>query len=132
MNVADAVKGKVVIVDDDPAALGVSVDLLTAEGYEVLSATGIEQALQLIEDRRPGVVLFSILKPPADAIDFARRLALSGSSKFTPVVTVTALNEYQVGSFLDGVPGVRRIVQSPCSADALRAEIAHALQHQLR
>jgi CheY-like chemotaxis protein len=125
-------KDKVLVVDDDAESLAVTVALMAADGYDVLSASGIDQALQMVEDRKPKVVLFGLLKPPAGAIDFARRLALSDSCKYVPVVTVTALNEYQIASFLNGIPGVRRIVQSPPSADALRAEVAHALRHVRR
>ena len=128
----EGVKDKVLVVDDDPAALLATTSLLTQEGYEVFSASGIDQALQAVEDRKPGVVLFEILRPPAGAIDFARRLALSDSTKYVPVVTVTALNEYQIASFLNGIPGVRRIVQSPSEPDALRAEVAFALRHVRR
>jgi len=128
----DRMKEKVLVVDDDPTALLATTALMAEEGYEVFSASGIDQALQAVEDRKPGAVLFGILRPPASAIDFARRLALSSSNKFTPVVTVTALNEYQIASFLNGIPGVRRIVQSPSAPDALRAEVAYALRHVRR
>jgi CheY-like chemotaxis protein len=125
----ERVKDKVLIIDDDAAALLATTALLKEEGYEILSASSVDQALQTVEDQKPGVVVFGILRPPAGAIDFARRLALSGTNKFTPVVTVTGLNEYQVGSFLNGVPGIRRIVPSPCAPEVLRAEIAHALRY---
>jgi CheY-like chemotaxis protein len=128
----ERVKDKVLVVDDDPAALLATTALLTEEGYEVLSASTIDQALQTVESRKPGVVLFGILRPPAGAIEFARRLALSGSTKFTPVVTVTGLNEYEVGSVLHGVPGIRRIVPSTCAPDALRAEVAGMLRYARR
>jgi len=122
-------KGKVVLADDQPATSSVTAKLLAADGYEVVQASGIDQTLKALEDGGRKVVVFAILKPPTLAIDFARRLALNSSIRFTPVVMITALDEYQVGSFLDGVPGVRRIVPSPCDVDALRAEIAHAIRH---
>jgi len=127
-----AAKGKVVLVDDEQATRGATSNLLVADGYDVVPASGNDQALKVLEEGGQEVVVFSILKPPTLAIDFARRLALNNSIRFTPVVMITALNEYQVGSFLDGVPGVRRIVPSPCDADTLRAEIAHAIRHVRR
>jgi CheY-like chemotaxis protein len=125
-------KDTVLVVDDDAKSLAVTAALMTAEGYAVVSASGVDQALQMVEDRKPKAVLFGLLQPPAGAIDFARRLALSDSNRYVPVVTVTALNEYQVASLLNGIPGVRRIVQSPCAPDALRAEVAFALRHVRR
>jgi CheY-like chemotaxis protein len=129
---SDVARDRVLVVQDDPAARAETVALLAKEGYEVLSASDVDGALETVEDRKPRAVLFRILHPPAGVIDFARRLALSSSNKFVPVVMVTALNEYQLGSLLNGIPGVRRIVYPSCSSDTLRAEIAHALQHVRR
>jgi CheY-like chemotaxis protein len=132
MTGVETAKGKVLVVDVEAETRTFSADLLTAAGYDVVAASSIEEGLQAVEKTRPAVVLFSSLRPPAGAIDFARRLALSPSVRFTPVILVTALNEFQIQSFLNGVPGVRRIVPSPCEPDALRAEIAHAIQHVRR
>jgi len=128
----ETAKGKVLIVDAEPETRAISEDLLTAAGYDVVPASSVEEGLEATEKHRPDVVLFASLKPPTGAIDFARRLALSPSVRFTPVILVTALNEFQIQSFLDGVPGVRRIVPAPCEPEALRAEIAHAIQHVRR
>jgi CheY-like chemotaxis protein len=124
----DVVKSKVVIVDDVQESLTTTSAFLTDEGYEVTPASSSEQALKLIEGRRPNVVLFRILSPANVVIDFVRRLALNREARMVPVVMVTALNEYQIGSFLNGVPGVRRILYEPCPPDALRESMALALR----
>jgi CheY-like chemotaxis protein len=129
---SDVERDRVLVVEDDAAARAKTVALLAKEGYEVLSASDVDGALQTVEDRKPRAVLFRILHPPEGVIDFARRLALSSLNRFIPVVMVTALNEYQLGSLLNGIPGIRRIVYPSCSSDALRAEIGHALQHVRR
>jgi CheY-like chemotaxis protein len=122
------VKSKVVIVDDVPESLTTASTLLTGEGYEVAPASSSDQALKMIEGRRPDAVLFRILNPANVVIDFVRRLALNREARMVPVVLVTALNEYQIGSFLNGVPGVRRILYEPCPPDDLRKSMALALR----
>jgi CheY-like chemotaxis protein len=122
------VKSKVVVVDDVQESLTSASSLLTDEGYEVASASSSEQALKMIEGRRPDAVLFRILNPANVVIDFVRRLALNREARMLPVVMVTALNEYQIGSFLNGVPGVRRILYEPCPPEALRESMALALR----
>lgn len=121
-------KSKVVIVDDVRESLATASAFLTDEGYEVAPASSSEQALKMIEGRRPDAVLFRILNPANGAIDFVRRLALNREARMLPVVMVTALNEYQIGSFLNGVPGVRRILYEPCAPEALRESMALALR----
>jgi len=122
----------IVLVDDVPESQDSSTALLTAEGYEVSTATDGEEALQLLGKRRPNAVLFQILEPPNGAIDFVRRLALTRQAFSVPVVLVTALNEFQLGSFLNGVPGVRRILYSPCPPDVLKDAVAQAVRHSYR
>ena len=119
-------------MDDVPESQDSSAALLSAEGYEVSTASDGEGALELISKRRPNAVLFQLLEPANGAIDFIRRLALSRHALSVPVVLVTALNEFQLGSFLNGVPGVRRILYSPCPPAALKDAVAQAVRHSQR
>jgi len=122
----------IALVDDVPKSQDTSTALLTSEGYEVSMASDGEEALQLLGKRRPNAVLFQILEPPDGAIDFVRRLALTRHAFSVPVVLVTALNEFQLGSFLNGVPGVRRILYSLCPPDVLKDAVAQAVRHSHR
>jgi CheY-like chemotaxis protein len=120
--------GNIVLVDDVPESQDSSTALLAAEGYEVSTASDGEEALQLLGKRRPNAILFQILQPPNGAIDFVRRLALTRQAFSVPVVLVTALNEFQLGSFLNGVPGVRKVLYSPCSPAVLKDAVAQAVR----
>src|ERR1041384_4308124 len=122
-------KSSIVLVDDVTASQESSTALLTAEGYEVSTMSGGDEALQSLSKRRPSAVLFQILDPANGGIDFVRRLALSRHALSVPVVLVTALNEFQVGSFLNGVPGVRKVLYSPCPPDVLKDAVAQAVRY---
>ncbi len=117
------------LVDDVLESRETSAALLAAEGYEVSRAADGEGALQALSKRRPAAVLFQILTPANAAIDFVRRLALSRHAHSVPVVVMTALNEFQVGSFLGGVPGVRRILHSPCPPESVREAVEQAVRY---
>ena len=125
---SDDVMSRVLIVNDVPETLGATPGLMEAEGCEVALASSAEQALQMIDAKRPDVVLFNVLNPPKGAIDFARRLALNRGSEVIPVVMVTALSDYQIDSFLNGVPGVRRILHAPCPPEAMAEAVSQALR----
>ena len=122
----------VLVVDGVPESQSTTSALLTAEGYEVSSAPDSEQALKAIDQRRPTAILFQILEPAKAVIEFVRRLALSRAAKAVPVVVLTALSEYQLDSFLNGVPGVRRIVPSPSAPEALLGALALAVKDSRR
>jgi len=119
-------------VDDVPESQDSSAALLSAEGYEVSTASDGEGALELISKRRPNAVLFQLLEPANGAIDFIRRLALSRHALSVPVVLVTALNEFQLGSFLNGVPGVRKVLYAPCLPAVLKDTVALAVRYFTR
>ena len=120
-------KGRVVIVEDGADQPDSTSAALTAEGYEVSRASGTDQALALIESRRPDAIVYGVLSPANGVIEFVRRLALDRSALLVPVVMVTALSEYQIQSFLNGVPGVRRVLYAPCTPEALRRAIEHVV-----
>lgn len=52
-----------VIVDDNPANLGVLVELLTRQGLEVSIAEDGESALEQAKDVRPDLILLDVMMP---------------------------------------------------------------------
>jgi hypothetical protein len=46
-----------------------------------------------------------------------------------PVVVVTALNEFQMDSFLNGVPGIRRVILSTRPPKDVMAAVAQVLRY---
>lgn len=117
------------LVDDVRKSQESSTALLTADRHEIAWAADGGSALQLLAKRRHDAVLYQILEPAKEAIDFVRRLALNRAASSVPVVLVTALNEFQIGSFLNGVPGVRRILYCPCPPEMLREAVAQAVHY---
>jgi CheY-like chemotaxis protein len=126
------VASTVLVVDGVAESQASTSVLLTAEGYDVSSVPDVEQALKSVDERRPTAILFQILDPAKGVIEFVRRLALSRAGKGVPVVVLTALNEFQLGSFLNGVPGVRRVVYSPSPPEALLGALALAVKDARR
>ena len=65
---------RVLVVDDHELVREALVELLALEGYEVLTATGGTQALELAEGERPRAVLLVMLMPGLSGLETARRL----------------------------------------------------------
>ena len=57
---------KVLIVDDDPAFNRLVDKVLTIEGYEVLKATNGQQAMRILFDKKPNLVLLDVVMPKLD------------------------------------------------------------------
>lgn len=86
---------KVLVVDDEPEAVELLVEFLASKGYEVLTATSGEEALQRVKEDRPHLVLLDIRMPKMNGIEVLRRIR-----EIDPemgVIMVTAVNEEDVG-----------------------------------
>jgi hypothetical protein len=57
----EAASVTVLVVDDDPAARGVVVDLLSSQGLRALTASSSYQALQILGDQHVDVLLTDIV-----------------------------------------------------------------------
>ncbi len=64
----------VLVIDDDPVTRAYLDKLLTKEGYQVLLAESGQKGRQLLEERRPQVVLLDWMMPGLDGMEFCRRV----------------------------------------------------------
>ncbi|MFZ6043561.1 response regulator, partial [Vibrio natriegens] len=51
------------VVDDEPVNLQVLHNFLRLEGYRVITAESGQQALQLVDEQQPALVLLDIMMP---------------------------------------------------------------------
>jgi two-component system response regulator MprA len=79
---------RVLVVDDDASILDTVNAILSAEGYEVAAASGGEEALSLLRDWHPTLVLLDMRMPIMDGWAVARAMRESGSK--VPIVVMTA------------------------------------------
>ena len=64
----------IVVVDDDTAILELVSFLLTRRGYQVITATDAQTALELIAARRPELVLMDYMLPDLDGLSALRTI----------------------------------------------------------
>lgn len=80
----------VLVVDDLPQNLRLLDAVLTPQGFTVLCASTGEEALALLAERAPDIVLLDIMMPGMDGYETCRRIREEPSTSFVPVVMVTA------------------------------------------
>jgi len=80
----------VLVVDDQPANIRLLDAVLSPRGYRVLTAASGEQALDVLRDERPHVVLLDIMMPGMDGYEVCRRIREHPSTAYLPVVMITA------------------------------------------
>ncbi|NOR60007.1 MAG: response regulator [Methanosarcinales archaeon] len=85
---------KVLVVDDLPA----NVKLITAilkKDYEIIPAYSGEEAIEKVELEKPDIVLLDVMMPGIDGYEVCKRIKQGDSTRFTPVVMITALSDVE-------------------------------------
>jgi two-component system, OmpR family, response regulator MtrA len=90
MDAGRSLKGKVLIVDDDPALAEMLTIVLRNEGFEPLVCPTGDRALAMMRDHRPELVLLDLMLPGKDGIDVCREMRAESG---VPIVMLTAKND---------------------------------------
>jgi diguanylate cyclase (GGDEF)-like protein len=80
------------VVDDMPANIHLLATALM-DDYEILVATSGEDALELIQDRLPDLILLDVIMPGLSGHDVCRRLKEDPRTQGIPVIFITGQNE---------------------------------------
>jgi two-component system cell cycle response regulator DivK len=80
----------ILIVDDNPANLKLARVLLTAEGYQVRVATDAEDALAVLREFTPRLILMDLQLPGMDGLTLTRRLKDDPATQDIAVIALTA------------------------------------------
>ncbi len=67
-------KERILVVDDDPANLELTVHVLKAAGYEVDTATTGQEAIGALDGAKPALILLDVVLPDINGIDLCRRI----------------------------------------------------------
>ena len=65
---------KIVVVDDEKIVLDSCKRVLTSEGFEVLLATSVDNALKILETQIPAVLLIDVKMPERDGMSLMEEI----------------------------------------------------------
>lgn len=83
---------RVLVVDDVLANVKLLEARLSAEYFDVVTATSGPQALEICERAECDIVLLDVMMPDMDGFEVCRRLKSNPATHYIPVVMVTALD----------------------------------------
>jgi len=81
---------RILVVDDEIYIVHILEFSLTMEGYTVLTASDGEEALKMIEQERPDLVVLDIMMPKLDGYEVCRRLRQDEQFGNLPVILLSA------------------------------------------
>ena len=83
----------VLIVEDEPAQSEVLAYNLRAEGYHVITADNGEDALILVDENMPDLILLDWMMPHVSGIEVCRRLKIRPETRSIPIIMLSARSE---------------------------------------
>jgi DNA-binding NarL/FixJ family response regulator len=126
---ADAPRPVVLVVDDDPASLGLLCDTLEEQGYTVLVAADGASALQRLQRVEPDAILLDARMPGLSGFETCRRMKADPALAHIPVIFMTGLADttHVVEGFASGgVDYVVKPVRAPEVVARLRTHARNA------
>ena len=107
----------ILVVEDDPDLRLVHSEILTHEGYPVLTAADGVEALELVEHEGPlAMILLDLRMPHMNGWDLAKRLGERPDWRDIPIVVVAA--HYRIADEAATI-GARAWLHKPVSIDDL-------------
>lgn len=117
----------VLAVDDDPTALVMMEGLLARLGYDVVTATGGQEALTLLKQRPVSAILLDREMPGLNGVDTVRAIKTDTALASIPIVMVTGSNDpEQVREGIEA--GVFYYLEKPADAQLLASVLSAALR----
>jgi two-component system phosphate regulon response regulator PhoB len=83
----------VLVVEDEPAQREVLAYNLEAEGFAVSRAENGEEALMLVEEAAPDVIVLDWMMPNLSGIEVCRRLKIRPETRGIPIIMLSARSE---------------------------------------
>jgi DNA-binding response OmpR family regulator len=117
-------KTTVLIADDDPQILRLVTRNLQLEGYQVISASNGQDALEQIEKQVPDIILLDIMMPKMDGFTVCQRVREFSA---VPIIMITARGQDQ--DKVRGLDlGADDYLTKPFSVDELLARVRAVLR----
>lgn len=84
---------KIFIIEDDPNILRVYTDTLTEKGYEITNTSNSSEALSLLKQHRPHLIILDIMIPGnVNGIELLEQIKKDPNLKKIPLIVFTSLD----------------------------------------
>jgi len=114
---------KILVVDDSPTERHLLIELLTKNGYQVISAESGEESIEKAKSELPDLVLMDVVMPGLNGFQATRTLTRDETTKHIPVIVCTSK-----GQETDKIWGLRQGAQDylvkPINSEELLSKIA--------
>ncbi len=118
---------RVLVVEDEPAQLEVLAYNLEAEGFLVSRAENGDEALLLVDEDAPDIIVLDWMMPRLSGIEVCRRLKIKPETQTIPIIMLSARSE-EVDKVRGLETGADDYVVKPYSVIELMARVRSQLR----
>lgn len=120
-------KPKILIVDDLPANIELVKNFFVDEPYTLLEASNGKEALKIVEEQKPDIVLLDVIMPEMDGFQVCQILKEDERTRLVPVIMITGLEDSK--SKIRGINmGVDDFITKPFNYYELKARVASLIK----
>ncbi|MBE9177109.1 hybrid sensor histidine kinase/response regulator [Oculatella sp. LEGE 06141] len=117
---------RILVVDDAPDNSFLIQSILREEGYQIEIVDNGKDALAIINESPPDLILLDVMMPQMDGFEVTRRIRENASLPFIPILLITAYDKPSVAQGLD--TGADDFIRKPVELDELLARVRSLLK----
>ena len=121
----------ILVVDDEPRNVRILQIQLEARGYTVLTAGDGADALEIIADKPPDLILLDINMPKVDGFQVVKRVRADKKTEFIPIIMITALRDTHENRIKAVEAGADDFIEKPFNSFEVMARIKSLLRIKL-
>jgi putative two-component system response regulator len=87
------VSAKILVVDDDPSIIDILVRILTRDGYTTVTASNGLEALEMVRQEAPDLILLDVTMPVLDGFAVCKQLKDNEQTALIPVTMLPGLDD---------------------------------------
>jgi len=124
-------KAPILVVEDVPDTLELVKVTLTFKGYNVITARNGREALEMIQQSHPALIVTDILMPQMDGFSLVHRLRIDPETRGIPVIFLSATYVAPEDKEFAAAIGVTRFLEKPIIIDEFLRTVSELLSHGL-
>lgn len=129
-NFQKSIKGsKILVVDDNRINQKVLAGVLEANGYIISFADDGHQALEMVDEHKPDLILLDVQMPTMDGFEVCRQLKAKKSTRDIPVIFITATDTVE-GKVQGFKAGAADYIPRPLQMPEVMARVSNQLMLQ--
>ncbi len=119
---------KILVVDDEPRNVKILQIHLQARGYTVLTAGDGDEALVIVSDEMPDIILLDINMPKVDGFEVVESVRADKKTEFIPIIMITALRDTEENRIKALEAGADDFIEKPFNSFEVLARIKSLLR----